>query len=50
MPTSTLLLVAREQNKMAEKETYSLTDNTFSFPVMDSCDSKIENFVPKSKK
>ena len=25
MPTSTLLLVAREQNKMAEKKTYSLT-------------------------
>ena len=33
-----------------KKKTYGLTDNTFSFPVMDSCDSKIENFVPKSKK
>ena len=50
MATSTLLLVAREQNKMAEKKTVLYTDNTFNFPVMDSCDSKIENFVPKSKK
>ena len=50
MPTSTLLLVAWEQNKMVENKLYSLTDNTSSFPVTDSCDSKIKKFVPKSKK